>query len=213
MKTSFTRRLATAALSLSILAAPVAVLAADTTTSPSSTEIQSIKDQIESLLDQVASLTKHLGELTGHTEGDSSMSSTTPSGMPCPVPPRNLGMGSHGDDVLSLQKFLAEDPTLLSSDSTTGFFGPKTMAAVKLFQSRHGVTTAPTGFVGPMTRDFLGKHCGELLGLGHMKDHGPEHEASSTEDRPHGPHPGDHGGPGAGNHHGSDDTTDTQDDH
>jgi hypothetical protein len=62
-----------------------------------------------------------------------------------------LGVGSTGTDVTELQKQLT---TLgIYSGPITGTFGSLTQAAVKAFQSAHGITQA--GYVGPATRAAL----------------------------------------------------------
>ncbi|MFZ3043611.1 MAG: peptidoglycan-binding protein, partial [Minisyncoccia bacterium] len=65
----------------------------------------------------------------------------------------NLTVGSEGNDVTELQKFLASNGFF--SSPVTGFFGPITKNAVMEFQKEHGLPA--TGFVGPMTRDELNK--------------------------------------------------------
>jgi len=65
---------------------------------------------------------------------------------------RNLTVGSTGDDVIELQKVLIAAGYLKIAEPT-GYFGPLTKAAVKLYQGAHGVIT--TGFVGPLTRAAL----------------------------------------------------------
>ena len=62
---------------------------------------------------------------------------------------RQLQVGSRGDDVSSLQSFLAEDATLYPQGLVTGYFGFLTKAAVANFQSRNGISAV--GRVGPQT--------------------------------------------------------------
>ncbi len=64
----------------------------------------------------------------------------------------DLHYGSTGDDVIELQKILIKDG-FLHIDAPTGWFGPLTEAAVKLYQAAHGIIT--TGYVGPLTRAAL----------------------------------------------------------
>lgn len=64
----------------------------------------------------------------------------------------DLTIGSTGNDVIELQKILIA-LGYLKIDAPTGYFGPLTQAAVKLFQAAHGVPA--TGFVGPLTRAAL----------------------------------------------------------
>ena len=58
----------------------------------------------------------------------------------------DLQKGMTSDDVKNLQIKLAVTPT-------SGYFGPITFAAVKTFQTAHGIIN--TGYVGPLTRTAL----------------------------------------------------------
>jgi hypothetical protein len=60
--------------------------------------------------------------------------------------PPNLKVGSVSDAVVQLQTALGVSPTSMH-------FGPKTLAAVKAYQTAHGIT--PTGTVGPLTMAAL----------------------------------------------------------
>ncbi len=62
----------------------------------------------------------------------------------CPT----LARGSGGAAVTTLQKFLAKEYTNFTL--VTGFFGSVTEAALKQWQSEHGITK--TGMIGPRTR-------------------------------------------------------------
>ena len=68
---------------------------------------------------------------------------------------RSLTRGSLGNDVKSLQQFLASDTSLYPEGIVNGSFGPKTLAAVKRFQEKYGIAQkgqAGYGLVGPKTR-------------------------------------------------------------
>ncbi len=73
---------------------------------------------------------------------------------------QNLALGSRGDDVLKLQKFLIGEG-MLASDASTGYFGPLTENAVKRWQIQHGIVsqgnvhTTGLGAVGPQTRTAI----------------------------------------------------------
>jgi peptidoglycan hydrolase-like protein with peptidoglycan-binding domain len=62
---------------------------------------------------------------------------------------RQLQVGSRGNDVSSLQTFLATDNTIYPQGLVTGYFGGLTRSAVSNFQARNGIPTA--GRVGPQT--------------------------------------------------------------
>ena len=61
---------------------------------------------------------------------------------------KNLYIGLRDPEVLELQRFLGVYPQ-------TGYFGPITLFYVLKYQVSHAI--APTGFVGPITRDSLNK--------------------------------------------------------
>ncbi len=73
---------------------------------------------------------------------------------------RSLSRGMRGDDVRDLQELLAQDPSILTSDNITGFFGPLTEEALRKFQRKHGIDAI--GVFGPKTQAkilslFVGK--------------------------------------------------------
>ena len=65
---------------------------------------------------------------------------------------RYLVLGSRGNEVIELQKILITQGFLKIS-APTGYFGPLTQTAVKLFQTNHNLP--PVGVVGPLTRAVL----------------------------------------------------------
>jgi rare lipoprotein A len=64
---------------------------------------------------------------------------------------RPLGRGDHGWDVITLQRVLAMDG--YSAGAADGWFGHRTLRAVKRFQRRRGLTV--DGRVGPVTTHEL----------------------------------------------------------
>src|SRR3989344_1456084 len=78
-------------------------------------------------------------------------------GIPMQQPPaptvgvfaREFDFGMEGTDIVQLQSFLAQDPTLYPEGRITGYYGSLTVAAVKRFQERYGL--AQVGRVGPQT--------------------------------------------------------------
>jgi len=72
---------------------------------------------------------------------------------------RNLQKGSKGADVAMLQTFLSGQSGLYPENLITGNFGLLTLAAVKKFQIKYGITAGGSGFgiVGPLTRTKLNK--------------------------------------------------------
>ncbi len=68
---------------------------------------------------------------------------------------RTLLAGLRGNDVMDLQTFLASDVSLYPEGTISGYFGPKTTAAIQRFQEKYGIAQAgDTGYgvVGPKTR-------------------------------------------------------------
>ncbi|MEK7082861.1 MAG: peptidoglycan-binding domain-containing protein [Patescibacteria group bacterium] len=71
---------------------------------------------------------------------------------------RPLVPGSRGNDVSALQKFLATDKSIYPEGIVSGYFGPKTKAAVERFQEKYGIARKNQpgyGVVGPKTRAKL----------------------------------------------------------
>lgn len=69
-----------------------------------------------------------------------------------------LSMGDSGDDVTQLQAYLASDAELYPEAKVTGYYGPLTVAAVKRFQARYGISQV--GRVGPQTMAKLNEVMG-----------------------------------------------------
>jgi peptidoglycan hydrolase-like protein with peptidoglycan-binding domain len=65
----------------------------------------------------------------------------------------SLEVGETNDDIGRIQKLLATDPEIYPEGTISGFFGPKTVEAVRAFQSRFGLD--PVGVVGPATKALL----------------------------------------------------------
>jgi len=61
------------------------------------------------------------------------------------------GIGQSNPDVVALQKRLARDGDF--TGAATGYFGPRTKAAVEAYQTANGLS--PIGVVGPSTRNLL----------------------------------------------------------
>ncbi|TSC84154.1 MAG: mucin-2-like [Parcubacteria group bacterium Gr01-1014_17] len=66
-----------------------------------------------------------------------------------PIFTRTLSIGSRGEDVRELQKFLSQFPDLYPEKLQTGFYGSLTAAAVRKFQERHNIEAV--GNIGPKT--------------------------------------------------------------
>lgn len=66
-----------------------------------------------------------------------------------PALTRSLSLGAQGNDVKSLQEFLARDTKIYPEGLATGYFGLKTQEAVKRWQQKYGIDAV--GIVGPKT--------------------------------------------------------------
>lgn len=71
---------------------------------------------------------------------------------------RTLALGAQGNDVTILQKFLATDKSIYPEGIISGYFGPKTKAAIGRFQIKYGIARkGQPGYetLGPKTRAKL----------------------------------------------------------
>ncbi len=64
-----------------------------------------------------------------------------------------LKLGDEGDSVKLLQVLLAADPSVYPEGTVSGFFGPLTLKALRMYQKKHGLEQ--TGAVGPRTLRHL----------------------------------------------------------
>jgi peptidoglycan hydrolase-like protein with peptidoglycan-binding domain len=110
--------------------------------------------------------------------------------MMCIALNRDLRLGSKGDDVKSIQQFLNQNGFTVansgpgSQGNETNTFGPATMRAMMNFQHNNGISSSGNGSVGPLTRGFFERKCGE--GLGKDTNGGDNNQEGN----------GDHGQPG-----------------
>ena len=110
---------------------------------------ENIAQQIASLREQVAELQQRVAVLKEKTVDD-------------------FGCGSCGTHVKNLQRFLNRNGFILATagagsiGSETSFFGPRTLAALKNFQSVH--TIPVTGVVDMQTRDLINSIESNVLG-------------------------------------------------
>lgn len=118
--------------------------------------------EYQSYIDQINAASKKLKtfQTTTSTAKNSQIAALPVSVTSSAV--RTLSRGMRGTDVLALQKFLISQ-NLISADSSTGYFGGRTEAAVKEFQRKNKIvssgTPSTTGFgaVGPKTRSMIAK--------------------------------------------------------
>jgi hypothetical protein len=90
------------------------------------------------------------------------MASPCPDGLP-----HTLAYGSQGDEVHQIQVFLTYEKLL--APLYTGFFGRLTEAAVKKWQTMHGIITSGSpgttgyGVAGPKTRAAIMRSCTKAI--------------------------------------------------
>lgn len=119
--------------------------------------VQDVQAQIAQLLAKVAELTAQIDILKRGGES-TVVNNFFPPGIPHPICTitRNLGAGTRGDDVKSLQEFLKTEGYL--SAEASGYFGALTRDALARWQAANGVESI--GFLGPKTRDRMRAWCG-----------------------------------------------------
>lgn len=111
--------------------------------SAQNTDIATLLEQIQKLQAQVTALQGQLQQTTKQvTQLQTELQLT-----------RSLSLGSSGNDVKSLQEFLAEHPDIYPERLITGYFGLLTEKAIKRFQEKYGIEVV--GIVGPRTRERL----------------------------------------------------------
>ncbi len=119
----------------------------------------STTDDINAILASIAQLQARLTTI----QGGSSTSMT--GGASCTFTfTQSLNVGSRGQEVMNLQKFLNMSPSTRVAVTGAGspgnestYFGPATRAAVMKFQLAHNI--AQVGNVGPQTRGALNATC------------------------------------------------------
>lgn len=121
--------------------------------------------QAQALLNRVAALQAQLAAQGGVSTGNASPASPVASSAACPLIGRVLKLGSTGDDVTRLQRFLAVDPSIYPEAQITGYYGGLTEAAVKRWQVKYNIvaggTAATTGYgvTGPRTAAAISLQC------------------------------------------------------
>jgi len=123
------------------------------TTSNNNTALQA---QLNGLLATLQSLQ------TQATQQNSSVS-TSVSGQPVKSIAIDLGEGSGGSDVTTLQQFLISQnkgpaAAALANVGATGYYGALTYAAMAEFQTSVGITSSALGDFGPITRAYISAH-------------------------------------------------------
>ena len=118
-------------------------------------QIQQLLNQIQDLQKKVDNLESELGVQETAPVADAAASAVSPSSLPIFL--RSLSLGSRGDDVRELQKYLAQDKAIYPDGLITGYFGPLTQQAIQKFQKKYEIVSSGTpettgyGIIGPKT--------------------------------------------------------------
>ncbi|MBI2048746.1 MAG: peptidoglycan-binding protein [Parcubacteria group bacterium] len=120
--------------------------------------IDELKAMIALLTQQIAAIEQQIAARGGTPISGGSAA--------CPALTRALYAGLSGEDVKSLQRFLAADSSIYPEGLATGYFGPATERAVQRWQARNNIVSSGTpsgtgyGVVGPGTRAAIARVCG-----------------------------------------------------
>lgn len=125
----------------------------------SAISIQELQTQVQNLVQKLQTATGSGVAVSGSTDPASGIAYSSP--RMCGLLKRSLAQGSSGEDVRSLQEFLASEGYL--NASATGYFGGQTFIAVKKWQAENGVSSI--GRVGPATREAFMRRCGNQYGF------------------------------------------------
>lgn len=123
------------------------------------TDTASLVERINAIMLEMEAIKRDLEKLKTGTVSTVPTGSvaTQPSGSVLGVATTNLQKavvyGATNDTTAKVQRLLAADPSVYEYGAATGFFGPKTQAAIMAFQSRFGLDTV--GVVGPSTAALI----------------------------------------------------------
>lgn len=137
------------------------VVANTSVATQNTTQVTQLQAQLQALLNQISAIQGQTGA-TGATGTTGTVAYDSSS---CPLIGRSLKVGSSGDDVLRLQRFLARDSSVYPEGSATGYYGALTEAAVKRWQVKYHIVSSGTpettgyGVVGPRTAAAISILC------------------------------------------------------
>lgn len=135
--------------------------------------VDELRAQIEQLIAQINALQGQLGAPVINPGTPIPVPGgvvAPPGSVQCPFISRSLKLGSEGDDVARLQRFLALDRSIYPEAIVSGHYGPLTAAAVKRFQCKNKIvcdgTPEATGYgvTGPRTAALLALQCPDVAG-------------------------------------------------
>lgn len=108
---------------------------------------------------------------TSRNVGTAPVACGSGAGIICQNNDRPLLFGRRGEDVKSLQAFLAKDKEVYPAGIVSGYYGRQTEEAVKKYQVKHGIVSSGSpattgwGVVGPKTRAWIAGQSGVNSGV------------------------------------------------
>ena len=115
-------------------------------------DISSALKRMDAIITEMQSLRAEFASLVIST-GQSTPSPTVQGVVAGGILGDDLAFGSTNNDIKKIQALLATDPAIYPYGVASGFFGPKTQEAIRMFQSRFDLDTV--GVIGPSTRALL----------------------------------------------------------
>jgi hypothetical protein len=154
----------TAFVACAILAPGISLAQTASTTpvSATTTRINILLSQIDILKRQLSALVQEVMSLGGIGTSTPAIGGVAQISVPptttCTQFDRALGIGMKGTDIKELQQIIYENDPVFPKSAISGFFGAVTKSALMRFQVKFGITS-PTGFMGPLTRDYINQEC------------------------------------------------------
>jgi PKD repeat protein len=152
---------------LAIIAALISVpsVASAATAAELQAQAQALLQQVQALQAQLTQAQAAQGGYVAANTNINTNTNTVVSSAACPLIGRVLKLGSTGDDVTRLQKFLAQDYAIYPEALITGYYGSLTEAAVKRWQVKYNIVSSGTaestgyGVTGPRTAAAISLQC------------------------------------------------------
>lgn len=121
------------------------------------TDMASLVARMQAIITQMQELQAEFTALSGQLTGVVTTQTAAPTGAVLGAATSLLQeeavYGKTNDAITRIQQLLATDPLIYADGTVSGFYGPKTEAALKNLQARFGMN--PVGVVGPETSALL----------------------------------------------------------
>lgn len=120
-----------------------------------SVDVQSLLVRMQTIMSEMEALQKEFTEISAQLAGNPTPTvlGAQTSVATSPIFTQTLAYGETNDDIKRIQELLATDPEIYPYGVASGFFGPKTEAAIKNLQGRFGLKQV--GVIGPETTALL----------------------------------------------------------